>query len=168
MDKGRYFEKGRVYLKAGTWSIHIDVLVIPTIAAPLKNIPQRILYFRDPKMAHPISGSSSFAIDLLIGADFYWDIFENHIVLGKGPTAVASKLGYLLSGPLQSTKADKVAHMMNINITSLSYIIHISFDMEKFWKLKFIWINQEPTETNEMFKEETSLPTNMNIAKRRT
>jgi len=117
-------------------------------------------------MAHLISGSSSCAIDLLIGADFYWDIVENHIVRGKGPTAVASKLGYLLSGPLQSTQADKVAHMMNINITSLPEAI--SFDMEKFWKLKSIWINQEPTETNEMFKEETSSPTNMNIAKRRT
>jgi len=35
MDKGRYFEKGRVYLKTDTGSIPIDVLVIPTIAAPL-------------------------------------------------------------------------------------------------------------------------------------
>jgi len=49
-------------------------------------------------------------------------------VRGKGPTAVASKLGYLLSGPLQSTKADKEAHMMNI-ITSLPDTL--SFDMEK-------------------------------------
>ena len=131
MDKGHYFEKWRVYLKKDTGSIPIDVLVIPTTAAPLQNIPKRIQQLpnlRDFKLAHPISGSSSFAIDSLIGADFYWDIVWNHIVRGKGPTAVASKLGYLLSGPLQSTKADKEAHMMNI-ITSLPDTL--SFDMEK-------------------------------------
>jgi len=109
--------------------------VIPTIAAPLQNIPQRIQqlpYLRDLKLAHPISGSSSFAIDLLIGADFYWDIVGNHIVRGQGPTAVASKLGYALSGPLQSTKADKEAHMMNI-ITSLPDTT--SFDKDSFGNL---------------------------------
>jgi len=66
-----------VYLKKDTGSIPIDVLVIPTTAAPLQNIPKRIQQLpnlRDLKLAHPISGSSSFAIDSLIGADFYWDI----------------------------------------------------------------------------------------------
>ena len=186
MDKGRYFEKGRVYLKTDAGSIPIDVLVIPTIAAPLQNIPQRIQqlpYLRDLKLAHPISGSSSFAIDMLIGADFYWDIVGNHIVRGNGPTAVASKLGYLLSGPLQSTKVDNETHMMNI-ISSLPDTT--SFDMEKFWKLESIGINQEPTETDERSilkeyqeknisfedkhyvaklpwtKKKTSLPKNMN------
>jgi len=117
------------------------------------------------------------------------DIVGNHIVRGNGPTAVASKLGYLLSGPLLSTKADKEAHMMNI-ITSLPDTT--SFDIKKCWKLESIGINQEPTETDEMSflkeyqeknisfedkhyvaklpwtKGKTSLPTNMNIAKRRT
>jgi len=108
------------------------------------------------------------------------DIVGNHIVRGNGPTAVASKLGYLLSGPLLSTKADKEAHMMNI-ITSLPDTT--SFDIKKCWKLESIGINQEPTETDEMnisfedkhyvaklpwTKGKTSLPTNMNIAKRRT
>jgi len=59
MDKGRYFEKGRVYLKTDRGSIPIDLLVIPTIAAPLQNIPQRIQqlpYLReDLKLAHPVS-----------------------------------------------------------------------------------------------------------------
>jgi len=35
---------------------------------------------------------------LLIGADHYWDVVEDKIVRGKGPTAMQSKLGYLLSG----------------------------------------------------------------------
>ncbi|XP_071161033.1 calmodulin-alpha-like [Mytilus edulis] len=33
------------------------------------------------------------------GAYFYWDYIEDTVIRGKGPTAVTSKLGYLLSGP---------------------------------------------------------------------
>ena len=39
-------------------------------------------------------------ISLLIGVDHYWKIVGNHIVRGKGPTAMQSKLQYLLLGPL--------------------------------------------------------------------
>ena len=41
-----------------------------------------------------------FFITLLIGADHYWEIVEDHVIRSNGPTAVGSKLGYLLSGPL--------------------------------------------------------------------
>jgi len=39
------------------------------------------------------------AIDVLIGSDHYWDIVMEDIIRGEGPTAVHSKLGWLLSGP---------------------------------------------------------------------
>ena len=36
-------------------------------------------------------------IDILIGADFYWNLVNNEIVCGdKGPVSLSSKLGYLL------------------------------------------------------------------------
>ena len=53
------------------------------------------------KLAHPVTSSQKFDISLLLGADHYWEIIGNHIVRGEGPTAMQSKLGYLLSGPLQ-------------------------------------------------------------------
>ena len=34
-----------------------------------------------------------------MGADFYWDLVGDHIIRGDEPTAMSSKLGYLLSGP---------------------------------------------------------------------
>ncbi|KAH3841251.1 hypothetical protein DPMN_114710 [Dreissena polymorpha] len=37
-------------------------------------------------------------IAVLIGADHYWDLVEDTVIRGNGPTAVKSKLGYLLSG----------------------------------------------------------------------
>ncbi|CAB4027962.1 Hypothetical predicted protein [Paramuricea clavata] len=37
-----------------------------------------------------------FEVSLLIGANYYWEIVQDHIIRGAGPTAMESKLGYLL------------------------------------------------------------------------
>jgi len=35
---------------------------------------------------HPISSAEQFSITLLIGADQYWNIVEDHVIRGNGPT----------------------------------------------------------------------------------
>jgi hypothetical protein len=83
-------------------SIPIQVLIVPKIAtpiqskvrAPIKDLP----YLRQLKLAHPVTSDKNFDISLLISADHYWDFVEEHIIRGNGPTAIQSKLGYLLSG----------------------------------------------------------------------
>ena len=66
-------------------------------------------YLQGLKLAHPISSMETLDISLLIGVDHYWQIVGNHIVRGEGPTAMQSKLGYLLSGPLlQKSKPESV------------------------------------------------------------
>ena len=87
--------------------IAIDVAIVPTIAVPLSNIQREVTslkYIRGLKLAHPITDESVFEISLLIGADSYWNIVRNHAVRGNGPTAVQSKIGYLLSGPLPASE----------------------------------------------------------------
>ena len=84
--------------------IPVSALVVPHIATPLQNSFQacvnKILHLKGLVLAHPITKEENFEISLLIGADHYWDFVENHIIRGNGPTAMQSKLGYLLSGPL--------------------------------------------------------------------
>jgi len=63
---------------------------------------EQLPYLRGLDLAHPITHSSDFEITVLIGADFYWQLVEDKIICGNGPTAVQSKLGYLLSGPIPS------------------------------------------------------------------
>ena len=52
------------------------------------------------KLAHPMTDDENFEISILIGADYYWTFVEDHTIRGTGSTTAASKLGYLLSGPL--------------------------------------------------------------------
>ena len=87
--------------------IPLHVLVVEKIATPLQNHLCRQIqdmpHLRGLKLAHPVTSDENFAISLLIGADHYWDIVEDTVIRGQGPIAVASKLGYLLSGPLQNS-----------------------------------------------------------------
>jgi len=59
----------------------------------------QLSYLIDLPLAHPVTTDDNFKIS--IGADHYWDIVEDHIVRRNGPTAMASKLGYLFSGPTE-------------------------------------------------------------------
>ena len=93
-----------VTLETHTGDVKLSALVVPKIATPIQNFVtsdlQNLSYLRSLKLAHPISTIEQFHISLLIGVDQYWQIVGNHIVRGEGPTAMESKLGYLLSGPL--------------------------------------------------------------------
>ena len=51
---------------------------------------------------HFYSDNDSDSVDMLIGADVYFEVVTGDIIKGKeGPVAVRSKFGWLLSGPLK-------------------------------------------------------------------
>ena len=78
-------------------TITIDVLIVPTISAPLSNMPLEVtnLKYLEERLslAHPVTQDSDFKISLLIGVDHYWRIVQNYVVRGNESTAVKSKLG---------------------------------------------------------------------------
>ena len=122
-----------IYLKTKAGDeIPLSVLVVPKIAT-LKNLVyspiERFPYLQGLTLAHPVTHTADFEILLLIGADFYWSIVEDHIIRGDGPTAMKSKLGYLLSGPIPSLQTvDKSLKVFNtaVQLTEEN-------DISKFW-----------------------------------
>jgi len=81
--------------------IPISVLIVPTITPLLKNsVCTSLKQIKGLHLAHPVTEDKNFEISVLIGVDNYWIFVQDHIIRGTGPTAVQSKLGYLLSGPL--------------------------------------------------------------------
>ena len=118
--------------------IPLTVLIVPTIAAPIHTVDHKevthLPYLEGLQLAHPISSAEHFSITLLIGADQYWNIVEDHIVRGNGPTAVASKLGYLLSGPLEaSNQCQTVASTLHVATQQTP-------NLEKFWSVEAVGI----------------------------
>ena len=192
----RSMQTSRIYVHAenGT-KIPVDVLIVPEIAADLKTHNKdvsSIKHLQGLKLAHPSLRDENFTISILIGADFYWDIVEDHVIRGNGPTAVKSKVGYLLSGPILNKKIKSKASTSVLNVMAMHKNEQI--DLEKFWKLESMGIENveiaKETEKNTYSKhyEESSisyrdnryhaklpwkddhqpLPTNENIARNRT
>ena len=94
-----------VYLETRSGDeISMSVLVVPTIAAPLQHMTyppaSHFPHLQDLTFVHPVMDIKGFEISLLIGADYYWSVVENTIIRGDGPTAMKSKLSFLLSGPV--------------------------------------------------------------------
>ena len=124
--------------------IPLTVLIVPTIASPIHNVNQNSIsnlpYLAGLRLAHPVSSSEQSTISLLIGADHYWDVVEDHIVRGNGPTAMKSKLGYLLYRPMSvvTPQSNSMAfHVSAQQPTSES-------DLQQLWSMESLGIS--PTE----------------------
>ena len=112
--------------------VPVTVLIVPDIAIPLRNTTneqvRQLPYLKGLSLAHPVTTNENFRISLLIGTDHYWDIVEDDIRGGDGPTAVGSKLGYLLSGLLPNIQFTTILHIGAVN--------NINCDLQKFWTLE--------------------------------
>ena len=81
---------------------------------------------------------------LLVGADHYWDIVENEVIMGAGPTAAKLKIGYLLSGTLSNSN-----HSENLNTSILNVVTEHhqeQFDLERFWRIESVGVQPNSSE----------------------
>jgi len=89
----------------------------------------QLLYLRNIPLTHPVTTEQQFQISLLKRADYYWNIIESHIIRGShGPTAMKSKIGYLLSGPMVSDSSSAIFHT--------SVLDTADHDLQRFWMIK--------------------------------
>ena len=88
-------------------------------------------------LTHPISADREFHISLLVGADHYWDIVGDVIVRGDGPTAVESKVGYLLSGPAPTMIGQFLTTCDSVMMLTL---LPVEFNLEHFWNLESVGV----------------------------
>ncbi|XP_046861889.1 uncharacterized protein LOC124455243 [Xenia sp. Carnegie-2017] len=134
--------------KSGGEVVEIKAIAFPTICAPL---PTRINIDDYPHL-HGLeladfdssdNNGSCDSIDILIGADHYWDVVTGDVVRGEnGPTAMSSKLGWLLSG-WSSQKSDE--HTLNSlilaadcldNSTVVTDRDELTISLKRFGKLR--------------------------------
>ncbi|XP_074654920.1 uncharacterized protein LOC141908655 [Tubulanus polymorphus] len=150
-SKQRKYDRVKLAIKTETGDVPISALVKSNITTPMSNHikdTRNLHYLSGLKLAHPVSGRESFEIALLIGSDYYWSLVEDKVVRGNGPTAVASKLGYLLSGPLKNSSHDRCDYANFI----LTDDTHERDQLENFWRVETLGIkhpiNEELTFEN--------------------
>ena len=68
--------------------------------------------------------NKSLAIDILVGANFYWDIVLEGFMKGKsGPVALDTKVGYFFSGPTENSHQDECNSVM------LTHVMKVQAEM---------------------------------------
>ncbi|XP_065642952.1 uncharacterized protein LOC136074548 [Hydra vulgaris] len=101
------------------FSIFISCFV-KDICAPINGqkvdfVVSKYSHLKGLKLADSVAGDCPLDIDILVGADFYWNFFDNTTVRNKsGPVALKFKLGgYVLSGFV----CDEGDNSCSVNIT---------------------------------------------------
>ena len=86
-------------------------------------------------------------VELMVGADFFWNIMTGETVHGnRGPVAMRSKFGYVLSGP--SIVSTFVANQPSTSMMTTALIAESREDalvesLSKLWDLESIGIREE-------------------------
>ena len=121
---------------------------------------KRYGYLQGMKLAD--NGECSNNIDMLLGADIYWQIVTGRTVRGKGgPVAIETRLGWVLSGPTQAapcsarttTSLFLSAASAPIPATCRDPDDALLDEVKRFWDLEAIGITSNEHTVHEAFKQ---------------
>lgn len=96
---------------------------------------------------------SALIVDILIGADYYWEIVMRRVCRGEsGPTGIHSKLGWVLSGP---TRFDDSSSCHTNLTTTHVLLVDTQLDqrLQSFWDLETLGIDDTERTVYDEFSE---------------
>ena len=146
----------RLLMKDGS-SLHLRVNVVPKITGTLQRAcfdTKKIEHLlQDMSLADSIPTSKeSASIELLLGNDYYCDIFSGDIPMIQvipGLNLMASKLGWILTGRVKCQDAQSTPSVSMLTYTSspVSAYFTAQFNAQKpqledFWKLETLGISE--------------------------
>ena len=75
---------------------------------------KKFKHLKNLKLADSNSNNESSCVDILIGSDFLWDIFESQIIRREPamPIAMKTKFGYVLSGPMSKVQNNEGSYLI--------------------------------------------------------
>ena len=120
-----------VNLRVGTrngGSVKITALAVPLICEPICSQPvnlarENFQHLSGLDLADSSHLGDTLEVDLLIGSDYYWSFVTSRVLRGRiGPTAIHTRLGWVLSGPLQGMESGKNA----VNLIASTHALRVN------------------------------------------
>ena len=142
-------------------NLYLKAFAVPLICTPLsgQNIDaarENYPFLKELDLAD--KGAGECKIDVLIGSDYYWEIIDGETKRGNkgGPVAISSKLGWILSGPIENKHytdcAVNLTHVMKISMPNTEgELLHEV--VEKFWNLDSVGIKENEKSVYEKFQD---------------
>ena len=163
--KSQRFEVLRVGLKMKDGkNQELKLIKVPSICEPLTAQPISLClnkhdHLNRLDLADYSDGQETLQIDVLIGADYYWELVTGKTSRGKdGPVAVHTRLGWVLSGPAPKTKQSKnsvnllTTHTLHIGTTGIDADT-LNRTLQSFWELESLGVKQPDQCVFTEFKE---------------
>ncbi len=137
--------------------IHMPLYVVPMICEPLVSQPiadtiKGNQLLATLELADYTDGRSRLEVDVLIGSDCYWDLVTGSVCrTSEGPTAIQTKLGWVLSGPTHCKQLEHCSvNLVTTHVLSVDMQQSDSMALDKclrsFWELESLGI-REPQKT---------------------
>lgn len=129
----------RVQSNCSPFSTTMSCLVLPTISGKLPKAYINIAHLNLSgfQLADPSFNKPS-TVDMLIGADLFWDLIESkqHSLGDNNPVLRSSKLGWLVAGPIFPVYPD--SNKVHCNFSKNDDLPNLNDDLAKFWQLETV------------------------------
>ena len=141
----------------------LALLAVPFICEPLKGSSTSSSidgcdHLAGLELADSICDGEVVEIDVLIGLDHYWSFLTGEEVIrgGKGPVALYSSLGWILSGPVTSGATSLVVHVLTVVNNRSKEKVGLDQQLKQFWDLESFGITSKDDTLYDQFKLEVS------------
>ena len=147
--------------------LELTLYVVPFICEPLSGQPtdiavERFKYLSGLDLADP-DDSDNLPISILIGADYYWRVVTGRIIHGRvGPTAVQTKFGCVLSGPVtglhgSATMNTLCSHVLKVECAPQQDLSDLDKKLQAFWELDSMGVRPEEDSVYSRFTQSVTL-----------
>ena len=130
--------------------LELDFFTVERICDPISPQPIALCVETHPHLSSLTladTADESMEVDLLLGSDHYWKVATGEIIRGEGgPVAIATRLGWVLSGPAALTGQERstntliVTHALQIGAAPVKQLDDI---LRTFWDLEALGIHEE-------------------------
>ena len=132
----------------GEPNLLLSAFTVPLICQPLQGQPVNQVVddnacFSGLRLADYCAEGETLNVDILVGSDYYWTLVTGHTIRGtRGPTALHTKLGWVLLGPVscgnpggQQRSNLVTTHVLKCATGQVPYE-GLEGEVKKFWDLE--------------------------------
>ena len=143
--------------------LEMSFLTVPLICEPLTTQPitcakEGYQHLSELDLADFSYGDEDLEVDILIGSDHYWKFVTGEVVRGPyGPAAIKTRLGWVLSGPVELTSSCAVnlvsTHTLRTDAHgATSDNQDLNEGLKRFWDLETLGIKENESSVYEEFE----------------
>jgi hypothetical protein len=138
--------------------LSLILLTTPVICEPVNcefvsDSVRNCKHLQNIELAKPAGDGETIEFDILIGLDHYWDLITGEIIKGlDGPTAVYSKLGWILSGPTITESNVLMTHILTTGVKAAGEKSRLEEQLKSFWELESLGILEHEASLYDQFK----------------